>query len=712
MQSSSPREPTVHGQSDRSARRDGQTRFLDLPVTALRGVGSRIAQKLGRLGVERTGDLLILLPQRYEDRTQISAIGTVRAGHKALVDGKIELAEVVFRRRRSLLVRLTDGTGAITLRFFHFSRLQQSRLKRGVRLRAFGEVRAGSTGLEMVHPELTFPESAEEAASATLTPIYPSTEGLHQQKIRQLVGQMLERVDNEPIEDSLAPYLDSDWPSIEDSLIQLHRPSRGADVGAMAAGMSRWQRRLALEELVAHRMSLKRSGAGGRRARALPLNDDVGALERFVESLPFPLTTAQSRVIGEIVGDIGSTRAMQRLLQGDVGSGKTVVASSVGLVAAVSGHQAAVMAPTELLAEQHFATIDAWLSPLGIRVEYLAGSLPPARRAQSLAAVAKGDAQIVVGTHALFQETVEFASLALVIVDEQHRFGVEQRLELMHKATRGEVTAHQLVMTATPIPRTLAMTAYADLDLSVIDELPAGRKPVVTVAMPERRRADLVRRISTHCTAGNQAYWVCPLIEESESLDSSAAEALERDLSESLSQLTVGLIHGRMRPADKDSVMRRFKDGEIDLLVATTVIEVGVDVPNATLMVVENAERMGLAQLHQLRGRVGRGGTASNCVLLYKPPLNDIARRRLEVMRETNDGFVIAQSDLELRGPGEVLGTRQTGEMRLRIADLIRDADLLPLVVKISDALLETEPRSAERLIRRWVRGGAEYSRV
>jgi ATP-dependent DNA helicase RecG len=667
--------------------------------------------------VRHIGDLLCLVPQRYEDRTAIRPLGGLVAGEKALVEGIVELAEVAVRRRRSLLCRLADGSGYITLRFFHFTRAQQQGLVRGVRLRCFGEVRLGPTGLEMVHPEHRLIRADEPEPAATLTPVYPTTEGLHQQTLRRLVEQVLGHLEAEPLVDYLADELDSrrpaePWPTLCAALAYLHQPPRDASTQLLLVGRHPCSRRVALEELIAQRLSLRRSAAAARTERAYPLPQPAAALAQFRAGLPFALTAAQEQAAAEILADLGASVPMNRLLQGDVGSGKTVVAGLAAVVAAAARCQTAVMAPTELLAEQHFANFERWLAPLGIPVTPLLGSQPARNRAAALASVADGTAGVVVGTHALFQDAVTFNRLGLVIVDEQHRFGVQQRLQLKRKGEQDARAPHQLIMTATPIPRTLAMTAYADLDCSVIGELPPGRLPVKTVVLPEQRRPELVERVAAHCALGQQAYWVCPLIEESELVDSSAASALERELSAALPQLRVGLIHGRMRPLDKEAVMRAFKEAALDLLVATTVIEVGVDVPNATLMVVENAERMGLAQLHQLRGRVGRGRQASSCVLLYKPPLSALARERLRVMRATNDGFEVAQKDLQLRGPGEVLGTRQTGVMQLRVADLLRDADLLPTVIEVSDRLLAAHPERVEPLIRRWVRGAAEYATV
>jgi ATP-dependent DNA helicase RecG len=570
----------------------------------------------------------------------------------------------------------------------------------------------------MVHPEHRAVGANEPEPSDRLTPVYPTTEGLYQQTLRNIVARALAALEHETLEDYLAPVLASHslagvpWPPLAAALLYLHSPPRDAVMELLLSGRHPCSRRLALEELVAQRLSRRRAAASSRTERARPLPKPAALLEAFRAALPFALTRAQAAALDEIVGDLGHSAPMNRLLQGDVGSGKTVVAAMAALVAAAAGCQTAVMAPTELLAEQHFASFERWLAPLDVEVAALIGAQPARARAATLAAVADGRAAVVVGTHALFQESVEFKQLALVIVDEQHRFGVEQRRRLKQKGEGDARVPHQLIMTATPIPRTLEMTTYAGLDWSVIGELPPGRQPVQTAVLPEERRAELVQRVAAHCAGGQQAYWVCPLIEESELVDSRAASALERELAEALPNVRIGLVHGRMKAAEKDAVMRAFKAAELELLVATTVIEVGVDVPNATLMIVENAERMGLAQLHQLRGRVGRGAKASSCVLIYRAPLSELARKRLAVLRETNDGFAIAQKDLELRGAGDVLGTRQTGEVHLRVADHLRDADLAPQVIEISERLLATATETVDPLIRRWIRAEADYAKV
>ena len=684
------------------------------PITALRGVGEALAQRLGRLGVVQVQDLLFVLPLRYEDRTTVVRIGALLPGSRAVVEGEIQLAQIVFRRRRQLQCSLSDGSGFLTLRFFHFSASQQASLARGTRLRCFGEVRRGPQGLEMVHPEYRRVSGGEAAPEETLTPVYPLTEGVPQGRLRALIAQALDELDRAAVRDWIPAQLLSslELPPLRDALRYVHRPPREAQLAELAAGRHPAQRRLAFEELLAHQASLRLLKRAAKTDPAWPLEDPDDLAARLTASLPFSLTGAQARALTEVDTDLRSRVPMVRLIQGDVGCGKTVVAAIAAARAAGTGLQAALMAPTELLAEQHWRSLSEWLRPLGLPVALLTSGQPARARRSALEAIASGDVRVVVGTHALFQEGIDFSSLALVIVDEQHRFGVQQRLRLKEKGSKLGRHPHQLIMTATPIPRTLAMTAYADLDISVIDELPPGRTPVRTVVVPEERREEVVARIVQVCRSGRQVYWVCPLIDESDELRSQAAEETAAALAEALPEIQVGLVHGRMPSSKKDTAMLAFKAARIQLLVATTVIEVGVDVPNATLMVIENAERMGLAQLHQLRGRVGRGAEASTCVLLYRSPLSPLARQRLKVIRESNDGFEIARRDLELRGPGELLGTRQTGLAQLRVADLTRDADLLPHVQDAAELLLAEYPDNIAALAARWIGTGERYGRV
>ncbi len=686
------------------------------PVTALKGVGAALAEKLAKLGIDSVQDLLFLLPLRYEDRTQVVPIGSLRAGERAVVEGEVQLAEVAFRRRRQLLVRIADGSGFLTLRFFYFSAQQQAQLQRGVRLRCFGEARRGTLGLEIVHPEYRRAEGPDaQRTEDSLTPVYPATEGVQQGRLRILTALALAEVERSSVHDWLPPELLADLglPSLAEALVYVHRPPPGADLAPLAAGRHPAQRRLAFEELLAHQLSLRQLRESIRAEAAWPLPPSATLAPRLRAALPFALTAAQERVLAEIGRDLAVPSPMLRLVQGDVGSGKTVVAALAALAAVEAGFQVALMAPTELLAEQHFQNFERWLKPLRLPVALLSGKLTGRARQAALLSLAGGtQVRVAIGTHALFQEGVRFKRLALVIVDEQHRFGVHQRMALREKGAADGRAPHQLIMTATPIPRTLAMTAYADLDVSVIDELPPGRTPIKTVALPESRREEVVARIAGACRDGRQAYWVCPLIEESEELEYQAAEATHAALAAALPELKVGLAHGRLTPARKEAVMAAFKRGELDLLVATTVIEVGVDVPNASLMVVENSERMGLAQLHQLRGRVGRGTAESTCLLLYRSPLSPLARARLDVMRSTNDGFEVSRRDLELRGPGELLGTRQTGLMQMKVAELSRDADLLPRVQRAAEVMLARHPDNIAPLLRRWIGARDRYGKV
>jgi ATP-dependent DNA helicase RecG len=683
------------------------------PVTSLGGVGPALGEALARLGLHRVQDLWFHLPLRYEDRTHVTPLADLRPGMRVQVVGVVEAVEKTYRYRPQLKVAIGDGAmETLLLRFFHFNRAQAEQLRQGIRLLCYGEVRQGTGGLEMVHPQYQrLADSAEIVLDDRLSPVYPTTEGLGQKRLAGVIAKALQLL---PMEDELElipPSLCAEYglTSLREALLYVHRPPPDARVDQLTQGRHPAQQRLAFEELLTQHMSLKRLRAAVRERRAPVLGGNGRLRQRWLKSLPFRLTLAQQRVTEEVAADTTQPQPMLRLVQGDVGSGKTAVACAAALAAVEAGYQVALMAPTELLAEQHLRNFRHWLEPLDISVEWLAGKQQGKARAQAMRRVAEG-ASVVIGTHALMQEGVEFARLGLVIVDEQHRFGVQQRLALRDKGLEGELVPHQLVLTATPIPRTLAMSAYADLDISAIDELPPGRTPVQTIAISNARRIEVVERIHAACMEGRQVYWVCTLIEESEQLRAQAAEAAHAELTHALSDCQVGLIHGRMKSKEKQAVMDAFKAGELAVLVATTVIEVGVDVPNASLMVIENSERLGLAQLHQLRGRVGRGAVASNCVLLYQPPLGQLARERLQVMRETNDGFRIAEKDLELRGPGEVLGTRQTGQLSFRMADLARDAHLLPAVQHVGEQMLAQHAERAGRLIERWIGGAARYA--
>jgi ATP-dependent DNA helicase RecG len=686
------------------------------PVSGLKGVGPRLAEKLARLDIRTHQDLLLHLPARYQDRTRIAPIGSLRPGEEAAVEGVVQLARIRAGRRRMLLVYLSDGTGALLLRFFHFTARQQQVFTNGVRLRCYGEVRGAADTPEIIHPEYQLIGDEPVDETPALTPVYPATAGLHQATLRSLIFRAVDHLDGPAGERFVPELLPPDLLSryrlapLRDALLYIHRPPPDAPAAALAEGLHPLRKRLAFEELLAHQLGMRvlHAEAAQHGAPVLAGPGELG--RRFLAGLPFELTAAQRRVIADIERDLRRPHPMQRLVQGDVGSGKTVVAAAALLVAVESGCQAAIMAPTELLAEQHYRNVDGWLRPLGVKVGWLSGKSKGKSRQQALDAIKSGAMQVAVGTHALFQQEVTFSALGLVIVDEQHRFGVHQRLALREKGRRQGRYPHQLIMTATPIPRTLMMTAYADLDCSIIDELPPGRQPVTTVVVPDTRRDEVLQRVRSVCVGGRQAYWVCTLIEESEALQCQAAIDTAAHLAAALPELSVGLVHGRLKPAEKEAVMAGFKAGEIDLLVATTVIEVGVDVPNASLMIIENAERLGLAQLHQLRGRIGRGSEKSACVLMYHSPLSERGRERLAVLRETADGFEIARRDLDMRGPGEILGVRQAGLMRLRIADLQRDGELIAPVSEAAGVLLARFPEAAAAIMKRWFEGRPQYS--
>ncbi|EPR9063619.1 ATP-dependent DNA helicase RecG [Cronobacter dublinensis] len=687
-------------------------RLLDaVPLSSLTGVGASQSAKLAKIGLHTVQDLLLHFPLRYEDRTHLYPINDLLPGVYAMVEGEVLNCNITFGGRRMMTCQISDGTGILTMRFFNFNAAMKNSLSAGRRVLAYGEAKRGKYGAEMIHPEyriqgdLSTPEMQE-----TLTPVYPTTEGIRQATLRKLTDQALELLDTCAIAELLPPELSQGLMSLPEALRTLHRPPPDMKLEDVESGQHPAQRRLILEELLAHNLSMLALRAGAQRYHAQALTAKDSLKNQLLASLPFKPTGAQARVVAEVEHDMALDIPMMRLVQGDVGSGKTLVAALAALRAIANGKQVAMMAPTELLAEQHANNFRNWFAPLGIEVGWLAGKQKGKARQAQQEAIASGQVSMVVGTHAIFQEQVQFNGLALVIIDEQHRFGVHQRLALWEKGQQQGFHPHQLIMTATPIPRTLAMTAYADLDTSVIDELPPGRTPVTTVAIADTRRSEIIERVRSACQEGRQAYWVCTLIEESELLEAQAAEATWEELKTTLPDLNVGLVHGRMKPAEKQAVMQAFKQGEMHLLVATTVIEVGVDVPNASLMIIENPERLGLAQLHQLRGRVGRGAVASHCVLLYKSPLSKTAQLRLQVLRDSNDGFVIAQKDLEIRGPGELLGTRQTGNAEFKVADLLRDHAVIPQVQRIARHIHEHYPEHAQALIERWMPETQKYS--
>lgn len=689
---------------------------LSAPIDRLKGVGPKIKEKLIRCGIESIQDFLFHLPNRYQDKTRVLPIGRLRHGFQCVIQGKVVGQEVRFGGKRALLCRICDDSGEIHLRFFNFNKAQQARLQKGSLLRCYGEVRRVGKRLEMMHPEYQHIEQEQAPElETTLTPIYPTTEGLQQRSLRKYANIALDIMNDDTAlpdylpESVIAPL---NLPSLKEALHYVHKPPQNANQYQLTEGIHPAQKRLAFEELIAHHLSLCQLRAKAREGGAPALTQSVALIDKFIENLPFPLTNAQQRVSEEIQTDLKKDLAMIRLVQGDVGCGKTVVAAIAALQAIGNDFQVALMAPTELLAEQHYQNFLKWFEPLGICITQLSSKMKAAAKRDALERIALGMSQLVVGTHALFQDQVQFKKLGLAIIDEQHRFGVHQRMALRDKGNEKYGQAHQLVMTATPIPRTLAMSVYSDLDHSIIDELPPGRTPIKTVVINNNKREMIIDSVSNAISEKRQVYWVCPLIEESETLQCQTAEDTSRILSEELPNVRVGMVHGRMAAIDKELIMADFKAGNIDLLVATTVIEVGVDVPNASLMVIDNAERMGLAQLHQLRGRVGRGSVESHCVLLYQAPLSNLARERLAVMREHCDGFKIAERDLELRGPGEVLGTRQAGMIRFRVADLGRDAALLPQVHEAAEVLMRDYPDCIQPLIDRWLSNLLHYGQV
>jgi ATP-dependent DNA helicase RecG len=681
-----------------------------IPLTSLTGVGAKVAEKLAKLGLHSAQDLLFHLPSRYEDRTRIYPMAKVHPGLWAAVEGKVMSTDVQFARRKMLTVKVSDGNGTVTLRFFNFTAGMKNNFAEGKKVLAYGEIKRGNHGLEIVHPEFQFNITPKEREQATLTPVYPTTDGLRQNTLRSLTDQALDLLKSVAVTELLPEGLYDRQITLNQALHTLHRPPPEIDLSQFDLGLHPAQQRLIIEELLAQNLSMLAARNLGQLESAIAFTPSTSLKPTFLSQLPFTPTSAQLRVIGEIESDMEKPHPMMRLVQGDVGSGKTLVAVLSALAVIEKGYQVALMAPTEILAEQHAINFSNWLEPLGIKTGWLAGKVTGKAKQAQLDAIASGEVKMVVGTHALFQQQVEFDNLSLVIIDEQHRFGVHQRLELREKGAKSGFYPHQLVMTATPIPRTLAMTAYADLETSVIDELPPGRTPIQTVAIPDTKRRDIVGRVENACiNEGKQAYWVCTLIDESEVLEAQAAADTAQELQSLLPDLKVGLVHGRMKPAEKQAIMKQFKDNELQLLVATTVIEVGVDVPNASLMIIENPERLGLAQLHQLRGRVGRGQIASHCVLLYHAPLSKTAQKRLGVLRESSDGFVIAQRDLEIRGPGELLGTKQTGLVDFKIADLLRDQHLVPEIQKMARFIFEHHNENGLAIIDRWLGKREEF---
>lgn len=684
-----------------------------IALTSLRGVGPAVAAKLAERGIVSVQDLWLQLPIGFEDRTRITRLDAAQIGQLLQVEVRVIAVERGFRFRPMLKVTVEDDSlRQLSLRFFHYSTAQANQFVVGRLLRAFGQIRLGSQSYEMVHPSYRFITEQQAGICADrLDPVYSNFEGIGAATLAKLVAQSLQHLPGDHSLELLPVSVRAiaGLPSFTQALRLLHRPEVGTDYAELRLGQHPAIRRLALEELLAHHLSLRKQRLAVKAKPARRIRPDAHLIQPLLKRLPYRLTNAQHRVVAEVRTDMASGHPMLRLVQGDVGSGKTVVAALAALAVIADGGQAALMAPTELLAEQHARTFSQWLEPLGIETVLLAGKQAVAVRRQALKRIAEG-AGMVIGTHALMQDSVQYKQLDLVMVDEQHRFGVDQRLRLRDKGDSAELSPHQLILTATPIPRTLAMSAYADLDVSVIDELPPGRTPVQTVALANSRRDEVIARIQAYCKQGHQVYWVCTLIEESDEIQAQSAQAAFELIAASLPGIAVALLHSKIAPAEKSRIMQDFKANRLQVLVATTVIEVGVDVPNASVMVIENAERLGLAQLHQLRGRVGRGATASHCLMLYQAPLSAMARQRLEVMRETDNGFIIAEKDLELRGPGELLGTKQTGEAGYRIAELGRDAALLPEVIELADTLLASYPEAAEAVVTRWIGHAARFA--
>ena len=675
---------------------------LSDPIISISGLGKKTSDRLNQLGIHSLEHLLFHLPSRYQDKTSITPLSSASVNDEILIEASIDRIEVIPSRQRQLLCYLSDNQNhRVLLRFFHFTQYQKQALVRGETIQCFGEIKIGRQGLEMHHPEYRIiSQDQKPLFEPTLTPVYPLCAGVSQNKMKQWVNKALEVLKASVIDDYFEKITNNTMPSLKDSLFLLHHPNKDEDLLKIESFNHISQQRLIIEELATHQLSLLKIKEARKSKESKPISIRSSLSNKLISSLEFDLTSAQSRCINQINEDLSTSEPMLRLLQGDVGSGKTIVAVFALIQAVENNFQTAVMAPTEILARQHLQNFTNYLSPLGIQIAFLSGSQNTQERKDNLSLIENGKAKVIIGTHALFQENVYFDDLALVIIDEQHKFGVHQRLSLSKKAN---VTPHQLVMTATPIPRSLTMSAYADLDTSIIDELPPGRQTIETVALSNARRDELIEKIKQISKEGRQIYWVCTLIEESEALRAESAEQTFTYLSDNLKDLKVVMIHGRLTKLEKEIIMSDFASGKTNLLVATTVIEVGVNIPNASLMIVENSERLGLAQLHQLRGRVGRGSEKSACVLLYQSPLSQTAKERLDILRQSNDGFLIAQKDLELRGPGEILGTQQTGIASMKIANIVRDAYLLKQVGYYSSKMLEAEHDSQNALISRWI---------
>lgn len=696
-----------------------QSKLASISVDSLKGVGPKVAEKLARLSIFNLEDLLFHLPFRYQDRSRIHPINTLRHGDHAQVFGVIDSVNIQFGKRRSLVCRISDTSGFLEIRLFYFSSAQKNRLVVGEYIQCYGQVSHAGRNFGMIHPEIIYLKQKQiPQLENGLKAVYHTTDGLQQKTFSSIMQQALKYLSRSQVTDLLPqPWLEKlNFPPLAEAIKTLHQPPVDISLNAIEQGNHPLIKRLAFEELVAQHIALQKIKKDIQKHKAISISLKKNQQQKLIEQLPFRLTSAQQRVIKEIQHDIKKHHPMMRLVQGDVGSGKTMVAAFSMYACACSNYQSVLMAPTEILAEQHFKSLSILFNDFNISVVLLVSKMSTSEKRDALEKISNGEALIIIGTHALFQQQVTFNNLVLVVIDEQHRFGVEQRKTLIEKGLQSNQNTfhpHQLVMTATPIPRTLAQTAFADLDLSVINELPPGRKPIQTVAISDEKRSQVIERVKNACiTDHRQVYWVCTLIDESEELQCQAAEDTHQQLTEFLIELKVGLIHGRMKSDEKQKVMTNFKNGELDVLVATTVIEVGVDVPNASLMIIENPERLGLSQLHQLRGRVGRGEKESHCLLLYHSPLSNNAKQRLAVMRETNDGFVIAEKDLQLRGPGEVLGTRQTGALEYKFADLIRDSEMLTDVYSCADDILEKYSKNANALCSRWIKRGEQLARV